>query len=59
MDFFSFERAVFGFETVIAVIEDLDSGSRYVVDSWFFDNGQPPHIVRLEDWYAGQDPVDD
>jgi hypothetical protein len=42
-----------------AVIEELHSGSRYAVDSWFFDNGQPPHIVRLEDWYSGQDPVDD
>jgi hypothetical protein len=42
-----------------AVIEELDSRNRYVVDSWFYDNGQPPHIVRLEDWYSGQDPVDD
>lgn len=42
-----------------AVIEELDSGGRYVVDSWFHDNGRPPHIVRLEDWYSGQDPVDD
>ena len=24
-----------------------------------FAGGQPPHIVRLKDWYAGQDPVDD
>lgn len=42
-----------------AVIEELDSGGRYVVDSWFHDNGRPPHIVRLEDWRSGQDPVDD
>jgi hypothetical protein len=39
-----------------AVIEESRSGNRYVVDSWFFDNGHPPHIVRLEDWRAGLDP---
>ena len=39
-----------------AVIEELGSGNRYVVDSWFYDNGKPPHIVRLEDWRAGLDP---
>jgi hypothetical protein len=39
-----------------AVIEESGSGNRYVVDSWFYDNGQPPHIVRLEDWRAGLDP---
>ena len=42
-----------------AVIEEFDSGSRYAVDSWFRDNGQLPHIVRLEDWRSGLDPADD
>jgi hypothetical protein len=42
-----------------AVIEELGSGKRYVVDSWFRDNGQLPHIVRLEDWRSGLDPDDD
>ena len=42
-----------------AVIEELDSGNRFAVDSWFHDNGQPPHIVRLEDWRAGLDPEND
>ena len=42
-----------------AVIEDLGSSSHYVVDSWFRDNGQLPHIVRLEDWHSGLDPTDD
>ena len=42
-----------------AVIEELGSGNRYVVDSWFRDNGQLPHIVRLEDWRSGLDPGDD
>jgi hypothetical protein len=42
-----------------AVIEEFDSGSHYAVDSWFRDNGQLPHIVRLEDWRSGLDPADD
>jgi hypothetical protein len=42
-----------------AVIEEIESGNRYVVDSWFRDNGHLPHIVRLEDWRAGRDPLDE
>jgi hypothetical protein len=33
-----------------AVIEEQESGKEYAVDSWFFDNGIPPHIQLLEDW---------
>jgi hypothetical protein len=33
-----------------AVIRDKSSGERYVVDSWFLDNGQPPYIQTLADW---------
>ncbi len=36
-----------------AVIRDLDSGQRYAVDSWFGENGEPPYIVKLEDWLSG------
>ncbi len=35
-----------------AVIEDLNSGTRYAVDSWYLDNGEPPYIQKLEDWRA-------
>lgn len=38
-----------------AVIEEIGSGRRYVVDSWFFDNGQPPVIQPLEDWLEKRD----
>jgi hypothetical protein len=38
-----------------AVIRDRSSGRRYVVDSWFLDNGQPPYIQPLEDWLSGRD----
>lgn len=33
-----------------AVIEEKKSGKEYAVDSWFFDNGTPPHIQLLQDW---------
>ena len=28
----------------------------YVVDSWFFDNGQPAVVMPLKDWQAGEGP---
>ena len=39
-----------------AVIRENATGVRYAVDSWFFDNGEPPYIVELKAWKAGQDP---
>lgn len=35
-----------------AVIRELDTGERYVVDSWFRDNGFPPYITTVDAWYA-------
>ena len=29
---------------------------RYVVDSWFFDNGQPAVIMPLAQWMSGESP---
>lgn len=37
-----------------AVIQELNSGQRYAVDSWFLDNGEPPYIQPLEDWLSGR-----
>jgi hypothetical protein len=34
-----------------AEIEDLQSGQRYVIDSWFKDNGLSPILVKSERWY--------
>jgi hypothetical protein len=39
-----------------ARIQELDSGAQYVVDSWFFDNGQPAAIFTLQDWKHGATP---
>jgi len=39
-----------------AVIEENDSAARFVVDSWFVDNGQPAVILPLEEWKKGAGP---
>ena len=45
-----------GMPHTTAVIRETASGRRYAVDSWFFDNGQPPAIVELSAWKAGWRP---
>lgn len=39
-----------------AVITELDTGTKYAVDSWFHDNGKPAEIVALETWKNGWHP---
>ena len=34
-----------------AQIEELESGRRFVIDSWFEGNGQPPILVSSERWH--------
>ena len=38
-----------------AVIQDRQSGTRYAVDSWFYENGRQPVIIPLPEWKAGWD----
>ncbi len=45
-----------GMPHTTAVIREDETGVRYAVDSWFFDNGKPPYIVELEAWKSGNDP---
>ena len=45
-----------GMPHTTAVIMQNDTGVRYAVDSWFFDNGEPPYIVELDAWKSGRDP---
>ncbi len=36
------------------------TAGRYVVDSWFFDNGHPAAVMPLANWLSGESPnVDD
>ncbi|MEN9481306.1 MAG: hypothetical protein RLZZ298_2701 [Pseudomonadota bacterium] len=41
-----------------AVIEEIMDGeaARFVVDSWFVDNGQPAVILPLDEWKKGAGP---
>jgi hypothetical protein len=41
-----------------AVIEEIGSqaAKRFVVDSWFVDNGQPAVILPLDEWKKGAGP---
>ena len=41
-----------------AVIEEITDGeaARFVVDSWFVDNGQPAVILPLDEWKKGAGP---
>ncbi|MBX2868026.1 MAG: hypothetical protein KTR18_05100 [Acidiferrobacterales bacterium] len=34
-----------------AQIEDRQTGKRYVIDSWFENNGEPPVLVSSERWH--------
>ena len=45
-----------GWPHYTALVRDRQSGKRWVVDSWFRDNGAPPDIVELETWKDGWKP---
>ena len=38
-----------------ATITEIDSGERFVVDSWYRDNGELPYIQPLADWQGKRD----
>lgn len=39
--------------------ENDETAGRYVIDSWFFNNGQPAAVMPLAIWLAGAYPDDD
>jgi hypothetical protein len=39
-----------------ATITEAETGQVFAVDSWFEDNGEPPHIVPFSDWKRGWKP---
>ena len=47
-----------GMPHTTAVIQDLETGTRYAVDTWFFDNGEAPPVVELSAWESGWRPGD-
>ncbi len=40
-----------------AVMREEATGVEWAVDSWYFDNGEPPAIVTLDAWYHGWRPA--
>ena len=38
------------------VIEEKNTGERFVVDSWFYKNGEKPVIISLQEWKGGWKP---
>jgi hypothetical protein len=59
-------RTLFVFLHYSAQIEELaankdaepNASARFVVDSWFFDNGEPAVVMPLANWMAGEGPDD-
>ncbi len=50
---------VMGWPHVATVLKDKQTGERFVVDSWFEDNGHPAHVVPYREWKSGWRPVPD
>ena len=50
---------IFGWPHSSAAMREIRHPEReYAVDSWFEDNGKPPHIIPLEQWRNGWEPQD-
>lgn len=47
-----------GWPHTTAVIREIESGQRYAVDAWFYDNGHPAVIIPFETWKSGWKPDD-
>ncbi|HXF67919.1 MAG TPA: hypothetical protein VNK67_14630 [Burkholderiales bacterium] len=47
---------LFGWPHTTAVVRDTAGGELWAVDSFYFENGQPPVIVPLKQWRAGWRP---
>ncbi len=39
-----------------AVIEETHKHKQYAIDSWYRDNGQPPEVQPLADWFKRKHP---
>lgn len=34
-----------------AILKENESGIKYAVDSWIYENGENPAVVKLDEWY--------
>jgi hypothetical protein len=49
---------IFGMPHTTAVISEKQTDKEYAVDSWFEDNGKPPHVLPVNIWADGWYPAD-
>ena len=42
--------------TAISMI-DKNTHEKFVIDSWFHDNGRPPELISLQEWKSGWTPA--
>ena len=47
-----------GWPHTTAVMHEIDTGDRYAVDSWFYDNGHPATIIPFKAWKDNYFPED-
>jgi hypothetical protein len=47
---------LFGWPHMAATLVERQERARWVVDSWFLDNGQPPFILPIHVWRGGWNP---
>ncbi len=45
-----------GWPHFATVMIEKKTGTQYVIDSWFWDNGRPPHILPVAKWKRGWKP---
>lgn len=45
----AYRRALLNQHWAAEVVDNI-SGESFIIDSWFRDNGEPPYVVRGEDW---------
>ncbi|MEM8843415.1 MAG: hypothetical protein AAGB35_00040 [Pseudomonadota bacterium] len=45
-----------GYPHTAVLIKEKESDEEFVVDSWFYDNGRPPVIVKKNHWKLGWKP---
>jgi hypothetical protein len=48
---------VMGWPHVATVVKDKQTGEKFVVDSWFEDNGHPAYVVPYKQWKSGWRPA--
>lgn len=45
-----------GYPHTAVLIKEKESGEKFIIDSWFHDNGEPAEIVEYRNWKKGWKP---